>query len=81
MVVAFTLDISVFLSLLCISEVHLHRWNFLEGYISQGEVDLTDICQVQEVRPSRTIAFQHFSVLPPTMGPFPMLSPPRMRYC
>ena len=81
MVAAFPQDISVFLSFPYSSEVYLRRWNFLEGYISQGEVDLTDICQVQEVRPSRTIAFQHFSVLPPTMGPFPMLSPPRMRYC
>ena len=81
MVAAFPQYISVFLSFPCSSEVYLHRWNFLEGYISQGEVDLTDICQVQEVRPSRTSAFQHFSVLPPTMGPFPMLFLPRMRYC
>ena len=81
MVAAFPLDISVFLSLLCISEVYLHRWNLLEGYVSQDEVDLSDICQVRGIRPSRTNAFQHFFALPPIMGLFPMLSPPRMRYC
>ena len=81
MVAAFPLDISVFLSLPCISEVYLHRWNFLEGYISQDEVDLTDICQVRGIRTFRTSAFQHFSALPPIMGLFPMLSPFRTRYC
>ena len=80
-VAAFSQDISTFLSFPCSSEVYLHRWSFLEGYISQGEVDLTDICQVRGVRPSRIGAFQHFSALPPIRGPFPMLSPPRTRYC
>ena len=81
MVAAFPLDISVFLSLLCRLEVYLHRWNLLEVYISQDEVDLSDICQVQGIRPSWTNAFQHFFALPPIMGLFPMLSPPRTRYC
>ena len=81
MVAAFPLDISVFLSLLCRLEVYLHRWNLLEGYISQDEVDLSDICQVRGIRPSRASAFQHFFALPPIMGLFPMLSPPWMRYC
>ena len=49
MVVAFPLDISVFLSLPCASGVYLRYWNFLEGYISQGEVHLTDIRQVRRV--------------------------------
>ena len=49
MVAAFPQDISAFLSLPYSSEAYLRRWNFLEGYISQGEVDLTDICQVQGV--------------------------------
>ena len=80
-VAAFPLDISAFLSFPCSSEIYLHCWNFLEGYIGQGEVDLTDICQVRGVRPSRTSAFQHCFALPPTMEPFPMLSPPRTRYC
>ena len=73
MVAAFPLDISAFLSFPCSPEVYLRCWNFLEGYISQGEVDLTDICQVRGVQPSRTITFQHLSTPPPTMGPFPML--------
>ena len=81
MVAAFPLDISAFLSFPCSPEVYLRCWNFLEGYISQGEVDLTDICQVRGVQPSRTITFQHLSTLPPTMGPFPILSPPQTRYC
>ena len=81
MVEAFPKDISVFLSFPCSSGVYLRRWNFLEGYISQGEVDLRDICQVRGVRPSRTSAYQHFSALPPIMGSFPMISPPRTRYC
>ena len=80
MVVAFPQDISAFLSFPCSSKVYLHRWNFLEGYISQGEVDLRDIYQVRGVQPSRTSAYQHFSALPSIMGPFPMLSPPRTRY-
>ena len=80
-VAVFPQDISAFLSFSCSSEVYLRRWNFLEGYISQGEVDLTDICQVRGVRPSQTSAFQHFSARPPTMGHFPILSPPRTRYC
>ena len=65
----------------CSLEAYLHRWNFLEGCISQGEVDLTDICQVRGVQPSQTIIFQHLATLPLTMGSFPMLSPPRTRYC
>ena len=81
MVAAFPQDISAFLSFPCSSEVYLRHWNFLEGYISQGEVDLTDICQVRGVISSQTSAFQHFFALPPTMGPFPMLSPSQMRYC
>ena len=81
MVAVFPQDISVFLSFPCSSEVYLRRWNFLEDYISQGEVDLTVICQVRGVLPSRTSAFQHFSTLPPIMGPFLMFSPPRTRYC
>ena len=81
MVTAFPQDISAFLSFRYSSEVYLHRWSFLEGYISQGEVDLTEICQVRGVRPSRIGAFQHFSALPPIRGPFPILSPPRKRYC
>ena len=60
----------MFLSFPCAPEVNLRCWNFLEGYISQGEANLTDICQVQGVRPFQTSAFQHFSALPPTMGPF-----------
>ena len=81
MVAAFPQDISAFLSLPYSFEVYLRRWNFLEGYISQGEIDLKDICQVRGVRPSRTSAFQHFYALPPIMGHFLMLSPPRTRYC
>ena len=81
MVAAFSQDISAFLSFSSSSEVYLRRWNFLEGYISQDEVDLTDICQVRGVRPFQTSAFQHFSARPPTMGPFPMLSPPWTCYC
>ena len=81
MVAAFSQDISAFLSFPYSFEVYLRYWNFLEGYISQDEVDLTDICQVRGVRPSKTSAFQHFSALSPIMGPFPMLSPPRTRYC
>ena len=81
MVAAFPQDIYVFLSFPYSPEVYLRYWNFLEGYISQGEVDLTDICQVRGVRPSRTNAFQHFSTLRSIMEPFPMLSPPRTRYC
>ena len=48
MVVAFPLDISVFLSLPCTSKVYLHGWNFLEDYPSQDEVHFTDIRQVRE---------------------------------
>ena len=81
MIAAFPQDISAFLSFPYSSEVYLCRWNFLEGYISQGEVDLTDICQVRGVQPSWTITFQHLSTLTPTMGPFPMLSPHRTCYC
>ena len=81
MVAAFPQDISAFLSFPYSPKVYLCRWNFLEGYISQGEVDLTNICQVRGVQPSQTSAFQHFSAQPPTMGSFPMLSPPRTRYC
>ena len=81
MVAAFPQDIFAFLSFPYSSDVYLRHWNFQEGYISQDEVDLTDICQVRGVRPSQTSAFQHFSALPPIMGPFPMLSPPRTRYC
>ena len=81
MVAAFPQYIFAFLSFPCSSEVYLRHWNFQEGYISQDEVDLTDICQVRGVRPSQTSAFQHFSALPPIMGHFPMLSPPRMHYC
>ena len=81
MVAAFPQDISAFLSFPYSFEVYLRHWNFLEGYISQDEVDLTDICQVRGIRPSRTSAFQHFSALPAIMGFFPILSPPRMRYC
>ena len=81
MVEAFPQDISVILSLPYTPEVYLRCWNFLEGHISQSEVDLTDIYQVRGVRPFRTSAFQHFSALPPTMGSFPTLSPPRTRYC
>ena len=47
MVAAFPLDISVFLSLPCTSEVYLHYWNFLEGYPSQDEVHFIDIRQVR----------------------------------
>ena len=46
-VTIFPLDISVFLSLPCASEVYLHGWNFLEGYPSQDEVHFTDIRQVR----------------------------------
>ena len=83
MVAAFPQDISVFLSFPYSPEVYIRCWNFLEGYLSQGEVHLTDVRQVQVrgVWPSRTSAFQHFSVQPPTMGPFPIFSPPRTRYC
>ena len=45
-VAAFPQDISAFLSFPYSPEVHLRCWNFLEDYISQGEVDLTDIRQV-----------------------------------
>ena len=48
MIAAFPQDISVFLSLSCASEVYLYCWDFLEGYLSQGEVHLTDNRQVQE---------------------------------
>ena len=81
MIAAFPQDISAFLSFPYSSKVYLRHWNFLEGYISQDEVDLTDICQVRGVRPSRTSAFQHFYALPPIMGLFPLFSPPRTRYC
>ena len=47
MVAAFPLDISVFLSLPCASEVYLQGWNFLEGYPSQDEIHFTDIRQVR----------------------------------
>ena len=47
MVAAFPQDISVFLSFPCAPEVYLRGWNFLEGYLSQGEVRLTDIRQVR----------------------------------
>ena len=46
-VAAFPQDISVFLSFLYTPKVYLHCWNFLEGYLSQGEVHLTDIRQVR----------------------------------
>ena len=81
MVAAFPPDIFALLSFPCSPEVYFRCWTFLEGYISQGEVDLTEICQVRGVRPSRTITFQHLSTLPPTMGPFSIISPPRTRYC
>ena len=77
MVAAFPLDISVFLSLPCTSEVYLHCWNFLEGYPSQNEVHFTDIRQVRGGRLSRTSVFGHFSIRPPTMGLSQMFSPPR----
>ena len=80
-VAAFPQDISAFLSFPYSSEVYLRHWNFLESYISQDEVDLTDICQIRGIRPSRTSAFQHFSALPPIMGLFPMFSHPWMHYC
>ena len=48
MVAAFPLDIFVFLSLSCTSEVYLHGWNFLEGCPSQDEVHFTDIRQAEE---------------------------------
>ena len=47
MVEIFPLDISVFLSLPCTSEVYLHYWNFLKDYPSQDEVHFTDIRQVR----------------------------------
>ena len=81
MVVAFPQDISVFLSFSCSPEVHLRCWNFLEGYLSQGEVHLIDIRQVRGISSSRISAFQHFSVQPPTMGHFPTFSPPRTHSC
>ena len=81
MVAAFPLDISRSYPFPCSPEVYLHCWNFLEGHISQGEVDFTDICQVWGVQPSRTITFQHLSTLRPIMGFFPTLSPPQTRYC
>ena len=46
-VVAFSLDISVFLSLPCTFEVYLRRWSFLEGGLEQDEAHFIDICQIR----------------------------------
>ena len=81
MVVAFPQYISVFLSLPCASEVYLYCWDFLEGYPSQGEIRLTDNRQVRGGWFSRTSAFEHFYVRPPTMGPFQTFSSPRTCSC
>ena len=47
MVAAFSLDISVFLSLPCTFEVYLCRWSFLEGGLEQDEAHFIDICQIR----------------------------------
>ena len=46
-VAAFSLDISVFLSLPCTFEVYLCRWSFLEGGLEQDEAHFIDICQIR----------------------------------
>ena len=48
MVAAFSLDISVFLSLPCTFEAYLRRWSFLEGCLEQDEAHFIDICQIRE---------------------------------
>ena len=47
MVAAFSLDISVFLSLPCTFEVYLRRWSFLEGGLEQDEAHFIDTCQIR----------------------------------
>ena len=47
MVVAFSQDISVYLSLLYTSEVYHRCWNVMEAYSSQAEAHLIDIRQVR----------------------------------
>ena len=47
MVAAFSLDISVFLSLPYTFEVYLRRWSFLEGRLEQDEAHSIDICQIR----------------------------------
>ena len=47
MVAAFSLDISVFLSLPYTFEVYLRRWSFLEGCLEQDEAHSIDICQIR----------------------------------
>ena len=46
-VAAFSLDISVFLSLPCTFEVYLCCWSFLEGGLEQDEAHFIDICQIR----------------------------------
>ena len=64
-VVAFPLDISVFLSSPYVPEVYPYRWSLLEGYLSHSGACSTDIRPVREGYPPR-VTFSNFS--PP---PFP----------
>ena len=58
------------LSLLCAPEVYPRYWNLLEDYPSQANAYLTNIRQVREGGPSRTIAFNSFLTRSFTLGPF-----------
>ena len=80
MVAAFSLDISVFLSLPCTFEVYFRRWSFLEGCLEQDEAHFIDICQIRGRLPSRTNTLGYLSALLSITGPFPMLSSPRTHY-
>ena len=76
MVAAFSLDISVFLSLPCTFEVYLCCWSFLEGGLEQEEAHFIDICQIQGWWPSRTNTPGYLFALLPITRPFPTLSFP-----
>ena len=79
-VAAFSLDISVFLSLPCIFEVYLRRWSFLEGCLEQDETHSIDICQIRGGWPSRTNTLRYLSALLSITGPFPMPPSPQTHY-
>ena len=70
-VAAFSLDISVFLSLSCTFEVYLRRWSFLECGLEQDRAHFIDICQIQGGWPPRTNTLGYLSALLSITGPFP----------
>ena len=54
MVVAFLLDISVFLPYSHVPEVYPYHWKLLEGHLSCPGTCLIGICPIREGQPPRT---------------------------